>query len=146
MIVWDDINAGGYDGFIMPYVKNHQIVICPSGHAEWNVLRAGRPNLTHSYAVNGIWDSQAWGTNKGGPWGDQTLPLHSLADVEAPSTTISITETTFHIGIVLATNPDFGSASRVAKRHNDGFNAAFVDGHCTWLKKSTPSMWTRCSD
>jgi prepilin-type N-terminal cleavage/methylation domain-containing protein/prepilin-type processing-associated H-X9-DG protein len=35
---------------------------------------------------------------------------------------------------------------RVRKRHNDGFNAAFADGHSKFMRKSTPNMWTRYAD
>ena len=29
------------------------------------------------------------------------------------------------------------------KRHNGGFNLAFVDGHAKWVKNTTLGMWTR---
>jgi len=35
-----------------------------------------------------------------------------------------------------------GSYVRVARRHNDGFNCAFADGHVKWLRRSEPGMWT----
>jgi len=35
-----------------------------------------------------------------------------------------------------------GTWSRVSKKHNDGFNCAFCDGHAKWLKQSQPGMWT----
>jgi prepilin-type processing-associated H-X9-DG protein len=35
---------------------------------------------------------------------------------------------------------------RVRKRHSEGFNSAFADGHSKWMRKSTPNMWTRYAD
>jgi prepilin-type N-terminal cleavage/methylation domain-containing protein/prepilin-type processing-associated H-X9-DG protein len=35
---------------------------------------------------------------------------------------------------------------RVRKRHNDGFNSVFADGHSKWMKRSLPHMWTRYTD
>jgi prepilin-type N-terminal cleavage/methylation domain-containing protein/prepilin-type processing-associated H-X9-DG protein len=35
---------------------------------------------------------------------------------------------------------------RVRKRHNQGFNSVFADGHSKWMRKSTPNMWTRYAD
>jgi prepilin-type processing-associated H-X9-DG protein len=35
-----------------------------------------------------------------------------------------------------------GTVVRVARRHMDGFNCAFADGHVKWLRQSTPGMWT----
>jgi len=34
----------------------------------------------------------------------------------------------------------------VGKRHNDGFCAAFCDGHSKWIKNSLPSQWTVRND
>ncbi len=36
-------------------------------------------------------------------------------------------------------NPTIG---HVAKRHSDGFNCSFCDGHAAFVKKSTLGMWT----
>jgi prepilin-type N-terminal cleavage/methylation domain-containing protein/prepilin-type processing-associated H-X9-DG protein len=32
------------------------------------------------------------------------------------------------------------------KRHNEGFNVAFVDGHARWVRNTTLGMWTRRAD
>jgi prepilin-type processing-associated H-X9-DG protein len=36
-------------------------------------------------------------------------------------------------------NPSMG---HVAKRHSNGFNCSFCDGHASFVKKSTLGMWT----
>lgn len=41
---------------------------------------------------------------------------------------------------------DYGTGARVARRHNDTFNALFADGHVKALKRSNFGMWTRYAD
>jgi prepilin-type N-terminal cleavage/methylation domain-containing protein/prepilin-type processing-associated H-X9-DG protein len=38
--------------------------------------------------------------------------------------------------------PGICENGHVGKRHNGGFNAAFVDGHARWMRNSTLGMWT----
>ena len=33
-------------------------------------------------------------------------------------------------------------SGHIAKRHSDGFNSSFCDGHASAVKKSTLGMWT----
>lgn len=114
---------------IMPYVKNDQLFVCSSGNWSYNYLRPpGYPNpLIGSYTV---------------PYSVSGLKLGAI---ESPSDTIMNLE---------CTNPDFWGYvktdipqasnwdNRVAKRHNDGFNVSFCDGHSKWLNQSLPGMWT----
>ncbi|MCE5239769.1 DUF1559 domain-containing protein [bacterium] len=114
---------------IMPYAKNDQMFVCASGNWTTSTLRpAGLPNpLVGSYTL---------------PY---SVSAAALGTVQDPSGTIMNLE---------CTNPDFwgyvktdipqasGWDNRVAKRHNDGFNMVFCDGHAKWLKQSSPGMWT----
>jgi len=116
---------------VMPYAKNDQMFICSSGSWTYNYYRP--PGLPNPLA------------------GSYTLPYSvsgaALGTIEDPAGTIMNLE---------CTNPDFYNSTktdvpqwwasppdcRVAKRHNDGFNMAFCDGHSKWLKQSLPGMWT----
>ncbi|MFW5867988.1 MAG: H-X9-DG-CTERM domain-containing protein [Armatimonadota bacterium] len=82
------------------------------------------------------------------------ISSNKMAVIEAPANTIFFTEST-SAEIYVGGTPGFtiagpngitdlgtGNVSRVAKRHNDGFNSAFCDGHAKWLNQSTMEMWT----
>ncbi len=43
---------------------------------------------------------------------------------------------------VTSNRADPACNGHVAKRHNEGFVATFMDGHAKWLKNSTLGMWT----
>jgi prepilin-type N-terminal cleavage/methylation domain-containing protein/prepilin-type processing-associated H-X9-DG protein len=45
-----------------------------------------------------------------------------------------------------ATNTVLCNNGHVDKRHSDGFNAGFIDGHAKWIKNSEPKQWSRRSD
>jgi prepilin-type N-terminal cleavage/methylation domain-containing protein/prepilin-type processing-associated H-X9-DG protein len=45
-----------------------------------------------------------------------------------------------------ADNPELCDSGHIDKRHNEGFNAAWADGHAKWIRKSTPSTWTQRAD
>jgi len=38
---------------------------------------------------------------------------------------------------------DWGTAPKVMRRHNEGFNALFADAHVKFIRQSTFGMWTR---
>jgi prepilin-type N-terminal cleavage/methylation domain-containing protein/prepilin-type processing-associated H-X9-DG protein len=45
-----------------------------------------------------------------------------------------------------ADNLELCKEGHIDKRHNDGFNAGFTDGHAKFIKNSTPSMWSTRAD
>jgi len=67
-----------------------------------------------------------------------------MAAFTEPATTILIIDcTTMEISTSYA---DYTNASRVDKRHLEGANIAFADGHVKWFKQTKASMWTREED
>jgi prepilin-type N-terminal cleavage/methylation domain-containing protein/prepilin-type processing-associated H-X9-DG protein len=138
------VNLRWWPDMIQPYVKNYQLFVCPSGSWSYTNLRmAGDPNpLVCSYAMPVI-------VNDANHNPINHMWTGTLAALQDPSGTIMITESIssemFTAGSQnyrLLDIIDTGSLSRVAERHNDGFNVAFIDGHAKWLRDSQPGMWT----
>ncbi|MGD9518740.1 MAG: H-X9-DG-CTERM domain-containing protein [Armatimonadota bacterium] len=122
-------------------MKNWQLIECPSGSYTYSYMRPpGLPNpMVCSYG------RASWIIgNSGGPSGPPASPL-SLASFEDPAGTIDIVDSTAPELWNSATHPDYGTASCVAKRHNEAFNVAFLDGHVKALTASQPGMWTRAA-
>lgn len=131
---------------LYPYMMNYQIVECPSGGIAYNYnhLRPpGTPQIGQiSYALAHIRNDED----------HNSIPSQSggrLAQIAAPSNTINFVDANNHQMFTGGSRPwylleiiDTGQHSRVAKRHNEGFNAAFLDGHAKWLRTTTPDMWT----
>jgi prepilin-type N-terminal cleavage/methylation domain-containing protein/prepilin-type processing-associated H-X9-DG protein len=113
-------------GVTMPYVKNQQIWRCPSKNADW------------SYG----WDLRGLDRK---PLGRFTVPAEKMLVSEHDS----------HGGgyfryQTCCTNAG-ATDSHVAGHdvagggpapHNDGCNAAFLDGHVKWMKSTTMVDWT----
>lgn len=114
---------------LLPYMKNNQILLCPSKTAavatDDRVLRPANPRQ----AGKGL----HYGSNL-------NLNNTSLSAIQTPSQKVIICDSN-SIGYV-AWYP-VGHASRgyftsnVSVSHNDGVNVAFYDGHAKWLKKDT---------
>ena len=134
---------------LMPYMNNYQIIECPSGgfpyHPTYNTTNRppGLPQVgTLSYALAHISHdaNHVAITPQGGA---------KLAAIPEPAGTINFFDSNNHQMFTggsadyrLLNIMDGGSTSRVAERHNDGFNCAFVDGHAKWLNSTQPGMWT----
>jgi len=117
---------------VQPYVKNDQVFVCPSGSWTKTSLRpAGLPNpMVGSYTL---------------PYSVSGLGLGAIQDSAGTILYLECTNPDFW-GYVKTDIPQTtGWDNRVAKRHNEGFNTAFVDGHSKWLKQSEPGMWTPAS-
>jgi len=88
-------------------------------------------------------------------------PSRSISGIEDPAGTIAIfdgwhsnelwrleqTDAWFNSGqgpSFLGNTPDptYPTQGHVAKRHNQGFDAAFCDGHAKFIRNSTLGMWT----
>ncbi len=146
------VNLRWWGDMVQPYVKNYQLLVCPSGSWSYNFARmAGDPDpLVCSYAL------PAMSADVNG----NPVPVVSspLADIQDPSGTILLADSTtseIYTGGTLSftitgangvTDLGTGSYSRVARRHNDGFSVAFADGHVKWLRNSKPGMWTTIAD
>jgi prepilin-type processing-associated H-X9-DG protein len=97
---------------IVPYVKNTQIYACPSEYT-W----------TYTYGMNPNWTYLMDGVSYGA-----TL---KLAVFTRPSETILLGENRDNDWPVNLPGSTWGS---IQLRHNEGANAAFVDGHCKWQR------------
>lgn len=148
---------------IQPYVKNYQIVVCPSAAPPqvytWNRALSGYTyptgfpvNLNWSYAVNAVTDPPS-GTQIP-PFGNTSTALAAIEDV---ATTIDVVdagvynvkEITVWSRTDIGTSPSATECPGVgcfAKRHLDGGNVLFCDGHVKWLKETKANMWTTKSD
>ena len=138
----DPSNNRGYiwADAIMPYMKNDQILNCPSSDVELvrntgtNLL--GMPNVIKSdtlgYAINGAYSA---GVSNG-------LILHSpigtkTGRIKAPAETVLFTDFTGpflsyagnDIDPIFLANPP----NEALIRHSDGLNVAFCDGHVKWM-------------
>jgi prepilin-type N-terminal cleavage/methylation domain-containing protein/prepilin-type processing-associated H-X9-DG protein len=138
------INLRWWADVIQPYVKNYQLFACPSGSWTYTYMRmAGDPDpLVCSYSMPNI------GINVNGV-GIPTLWTATIAALQDPTGTLLLVESRqseIYTGgtpnYLLSEIMDHGSREMVARRHNDGFNAAFADGHAKWLGRSLPGMWT----
>ncbi len=118
-----DADRIDYTLLVQPYVKNQQILICPSDGSPVNATGSYQ-TLPRSYGLN-------YGVHG-------TLDGIPLADVEYPAETVSIVDgCPTHPGIHDddAWHPDYwpeschSRSSRAAPRHNQMSNVGFVDGH-----------------
>jgi prepilin-type N-terminal cleavage/methylation domain-containing protein/prepilin-type processing-associated H-X9-DG protein len=118
-------NLFGWWHMLEPYVKNQQLKVCPSGShtCVWNT--------PISYGINAVVANQ------------------SLPSVQNPADVIYLFDNPAYLEIW---NPDQyadystnctsqGRSGCIAKRHNDGFNANFCDGHAKWIRMSKREMW-----
>jgi prepilin-type N-terminal cleavage/methylation domain-containing protein/prepilin-type processing-associated H-X9-DG protein len=137
-------NLRWWADMVQPYVKNYQLFVCPSGSWSYAARRmAGDPNpLVCSYAMPVINRDANYNTIN-------HMWVGTMAAMEDPAGTIMVAESKvneiftngsqeYRLQAVI----DHGSDERVARRHNEGFNAGFMDGHAKWLGRSLPGMWT----
>lgn len=114
---------------LLPYSRNVQIFFCPSDKAptgtKFNGAVADHDQVA-GYAVN----SQHWLT--GSPTSPAGLSLGAAED-SASVVLLWESEGTFSIGIEANTHGDVRN-DKGARRHNDGQNLGFMDGHAKWMK------------
>ncbi|MCE5239535.1 DUF1559 domain-containing protein [bacterium] len=126
---------------IMPYMKNEQILRCPS--RPWGGSKCGcsggedRPN-------NPSYDMPCSSTGTASSMGIIGAG-RAETDVQAPSTTIYISDI-YCSATTMGTTTADGVVTRMSyatsKRHNDGYNAVYADGHAKWLKEALYGYWT----
>jgi prepilin-type N-terminal cleavage/methylation domain-containing protein len=104
---------------IQPYVKSTQILLCPSDGAPTTCVVA-RPR---SYQPSTC------------TVGSGTVTLGNVLDA---SGTVHFMESSANTRADLS---DWGSIAN-AKRHNEGWNVEFCDGHAKWQKDVLPGMFT----
>jgi prepilin-type processing-associated H-X9-DG protein len=157
-----------WQDLVRPYVKNEQVYTCPSAspHTQETYWRPqGTPNpLIRDYIANaaatasdrGFWPPGSKFSGRAGPftnnWNNDSIALAQIEDV---SGTIAIFDGHRFDEIWALNQSDCWKPTPVppaearyrwpgvvAKRHNDGFTAAYVDGHARWLKESKCGEWT----
>ena len=138
-------------GLVNPLVRDYV------ANAQWGFSQT-------SLMVNGIEYGEKGGDDVAGPfinnWKNPSIALAQIADT---SGTIAIVDARYGFDEIwrgeqvdayynATGNCAFESNSpsklhcqegHTDKRHNGGFNLAFVDGHDKWLKNTTLGMWTR---
>jgi prepilin-type N-terminal cleavage/methylation domain-containing protein/prepilin-type processing-associated H-X9-DG protein len=154
-----------WSDLIQPYLRNYQLIVCPSGSWQFwyyrdNTYVGVYPYpLTCSYAmpdmredIYGRYVPPVPGSNlseikdaagtfmfvDSGVDGNPTAIAPEIA-ARAPSSRPPVAD---YSNTRLLDMTDLGSNPKVAHRHNDGFNACYADGHGKWVKDSLPGMWT----
>jgi prepilin-type N-terminal cleavage/methylation domain-containing protein/prepilin-type processing-associated H-X9-DG protein len=138
---------------IYPYVKNEQIFTCPSDNASnsryvyQGRLSAGQDSINYgSYGMNGAYGS---GPDNTTPPRSSTLYLVKLASVQAPATTVWVTDNNNapsttnpggSQGFFWGTLPAINTAvtphqlQNIVARHFDFTDVLFCDGHVKAMK------------
>jgi prepilin-type N-terminal cleavage/methylation domain-containing protein/prepilin-type processing-associated H-X9-DG protein len=137
---------------IYPYVKNKAVYQCPSQ----KFIQSQMPYATFPVAYN---------YNGGASGGPGSAAGQSMASVEAPASTVLLYDgwtmdawwyasdqaalvSGDVTGNPASPAPQTWNATywRLVRRHNEGTNFAFADGHSKWLKRATPSQFTSVAD
>ncbi len=101
---------------IEPYLKNTQVLICPSAS---------------TYALGYGWNYAYLGWP--GQGGTSTSAASSLGQVTNPSETIMLGEGKNSTVVYPPSLPTYIASYGDPSRHNEGANCTFVDGHSKWL-------------
>ncbi|NCO36137.1 MAG: hypothetical protein AUJ92_05610 [Armatimonadetes bacterium CG2_30_59_28] len=116
-----------------------QIWVCPSSQNNTVPDATANPTVrAYSYTLNALGSNGVWQTYEAAPWG-----VH-LADVADPAGNLWIFDGTEN-QCYGRTNDSSMSGCTMYKRHSDGANFGFFDGHVKWLRDTSGGMWTRAS-
>jgi prepilin-type N-terminal cleavage/methylation domain-containing protein/prepilin-type processing-associated H-X9-DG protein len=150
---------------IQPYIKNRQVLKCPSDPAArmrsdglFGALPPGDTGASY-FPTAATPTGTATGSDAGGAWGICRWNGLSIAEVPAPAETFAICEadertpniaqvrTPFYWYGRYVTNTGAGQGNInassmkadcfVSNRHTDGANFAYADGHVKWLSRGT---------
>jgi len=127
----ENAGDGTWRGMLRPYCKNTQLYFCPSKKMSGTSVFDGSWDdfgMTAGYAMNvAHWED--------GPAAGHTAPYgKALGQVEDTAACIIFFESDSSHSIGPSTADLWVPSDDWAKRHNDGANYAFVDGHAKWLK------------
>jgi prepilin-type N-terminal cleavage/methylation domain-containing protein/prepilin-type processing-associated H-X9-DG protein len=131
-----DTGAGVYSWrtMLMPYVKNTQIFMCPSNKITTGAFHSAMDVTAGEKSGYGM------NVNHWGPAGAPASPTpaygQDLGGCEDSSSVILLFESdgSESVGDEADAHGWVPSAGTWWKRHNDGSNVAFVDGHAKWMK------------
>ncbi|MFO8078880.1 MAG: DUF1559 domain-containing protein [Armatimonadota bacterium] len=144
----DPDNRVYWDDALQPYINNEQIFRCPSSPGQangygWNYQNFGYMSSAGSFSYG---------------------PGKTLAEVAEPAETIIIGDNPdqgyYGAGSLFIYGPSQRDAdgnstndpalANVSKRHNEGGNYGFCDGHSKWLNAATATaedrLWTVAAD
>jgi len=142
---------------VHPYVKNHQIFICPVKRKAGYRCGSQYLDVAHSFHIGGTgycYNNDLLGgyptANPGYPgWiSDGSAPkAGTLSQVMDPVGTFLWADSCCGRGGTMYSAGCAPLVLNYAKRHNDGVNVAHVDGHVKWTNKTVgPSDWTPWDD
>ena len=149
-------NLDWWDDLLQPYVKNRQIAVCPSkkrveGCANAvNMWLSGTKPMSYSINTIELWPVSGW----------SSATQHGLRIPGTAGGSVNEAQIGDPAGTVWLIDGDVqelwnessldyapGQAANF-RRHSDGYNGAFVDGHVKWTKagSSKNSMWSVQAD
>jgi prepilin-type processing-associated H-X9-DG protein len=113
----DNVQRDFWASMVGPYCKNTQIFVCPSDSGPSTCCANFARSYNPSAVTSGI---------KDGAIQDAAGTIHLVDGYSFMQVTSG-----------------YEYPSYIVFRHNDGFNATFLDGHAKWLKSATPmGQWT----
>ncbi len=125
---------------IEPYLKNLQILRCPSSSSTSSGWNYGFVSQTTGY--NG--GTGTFNLPDGTRVGSRSSPI-ALAAVTAPAERVLASDATNFYSVLHywyrtdSPYPEVGGAYYwIDGRHNDGANCCFMDGHAKWLTSTSP--------
>ena len=141
------LNIGGrwWQDLCMPYIKNEQIMVCPSCRFTGSSLfyRTGYGLVFPTFSVDTNWGGGG-GTPGPGPrskkLSEVDWPAEAIMLMEAEDSSVSPVRgsSLIYAPNIYATSPARGPTWGIPypARHNEGNNCGFADGHAKWLKDS----------
>lgn len=133
---------------VQPYIKSVQVFVCPSDPAPDPLSGNVASSLNISY-LGATVDNASSGEDPpfsyAFPYRQMTGPC-KLATIEDPATSAAVVDAGVFETLLGWTDTDLGATSHISKRHFDGANFLFCDGHVKWLKQSRSQMWTKRAD
>lgn len=128
---------------VQPYLKDRKVLPCPTqlDDGDYRVFVAEDGSLyAFNYAMSYLWDATSAVQDA------EAVAGHGLGEIPDPAgTALLVDANNVCIHSIIPDSDLSEHGARVSKRHHDGFNMAFCDGHVKWLRQSTPAMWTRVS-
>jgi len=123
---------------ILPYCKSEQIFQCPS--KQW-----GQPFSGMQMATAYNWSSLAGDARAGAAMGTFQTPAEMIMLYDGTGEWDTYPNPT-ELGYMISGGPASGwaNAARIAlvRRHNEGANCCFLDGHAKWMNKATAANFT----